>query len=204
MKWRRVDKSATAQPTAGRYSDWKSILAKEASNLCVYCCISDAHFGGIRNFHVEHYRPKKKFPKLEHVITNLFYSCSICNVFKGDDWPNEPAGNDFNYVHYPDPSMVDYAGLFRVDVNSARVSGENVAARYLVEKLYLNRAQMIRNRKLLLLADQLIILKDQLNDAAKIAELEECRRVADLLGKIAELFHGLWTASPYEASEIQR
>lgn len=204
MKWRRIDKSSTPQPPSGTYSDWKPILAKEAHNQCVYCCISDAHFGGIRNFHVEHYRPKKKFPKLELVIGNLFYSCSICNVFKGDDWPNEPKPAAFDYIHYPDPSITDYAELFKVDLDTARIGGESLTARYLIEKLHLNRAQMLRNRKLLLLADQLRVLKTRLTEAAKVAELEECRQVADMLGQIADLFHNLWTASPYEAGETQR
>ena len=61
-------KEKTQQPTKGKYSDWKEILAEEGFNQCVYCAIPDACFGGIRNFHVEHYRPKSKFKKLENNI----------------------------------------------------------------------------------------------------------------------------------------
>lgn len=205
MKWHRIDKTATVQPDKGGYADWKPILAEEAQNQCVYCCISDAHFGGIRNFHVEHFRPKKKFPALELIIANLFYACSICNVFKGDDWPDEPGKNTFDYPHYPDPSITNYAELFDVDQNTAQIKGANVTARYLIEKLNLNRAQILRNRKLILLADQLKILQDQLNDAAQItAELDECRQVAGLLSQIADLFRNLWMATPYDAAEVRR
>jgi hypothetical protein len=205
MKWRRIDKTATSQPATGGYADWKPILAAEAQNQCVYCCISDAHFGGIRNFHVEHYRPKKKFPELELVIANLFYACSICNVFKGDDWPNEPGNAVFDYPHYPDPSVIDYAEMFTVNPISAQVEGANVTARYLIEKLHLNRAQVLRNRKLNLLADQLKVLKDQLNEVAQTtAELDECRQAAGLLNQIADLFHNLWMAIPYDAAEARR
>ena len=205
MKWRRIDKSTTAQPSTGCYTDWKPILAEEAQNQCVYCCISDAHFGGIRNFHVEHFRPKKKFPELEQVIANLFYACSICNVFKGDDWPAEPGGAALDYPHYPDPSVTDYAEMFAVHPITARVDGANVTARYLIEKLNLNRAQVLRNRKLILLADQLKVLKDQLNVVAQnTVELDECRQAAGLLSQIADLFHNLWTATPYDAEEAKR
>jgi 5-methylcytosine-specific restriction endonuclease McrA len=105
MNWRRIPKEKTVQPKKGRYSDWKEILAEEGFNQCVYCAIPDACFGGIRNFHVEHYRPKSKFEKLENDIKNLFYACAICNTFKGDDWPGEPE-KDFFAPCYPDPSLI--------------------------------------------------------------------------------------------------
>ena len=93
MKWFRIPKESSPLPKSGKYySDWKEDLSKEGKEQCVYCSVNINTFGGIRNFHVEHYRPKAKdkFPHLEHVYSNLFFACSICNGFKSDDWKNEP------------------------------------------------------------------------------------------------------------------
>jgi hypothetical protein len=42
---------------------------------------------GIGAFSVEHYKPKGRFPKNACDYSNLFYSCSQCNSFKGEFWP---------------------------------------------------------------------------------------------------------------------
>ncbi len=108
MKWKRVPKENCKQPTTGTYSDWKEILAEEGFHQCVYCAIPEPRFGGIRNFHVEHYRPKslKRFQKLTNDIRNLYFACAICNTFKGDDWPAEPDAQ-FHSHCFPDPSKTD-------------------------------------------------------------------------------------------------
>ena len=41
------------------------------------------------SFHVEHYKPKNRFPELVNEYNNLFYACATCNQFKGDYWSDE-------------------------------------------------------------------------------------------------------------------
>jgi hypothetical protein len=72
MRWRRIPKEKYQAPQKGTYSDWKPQLAKEGFQQCVYCAVGEPAFGGFRNFHVEHYRPKKKFAQLENDYANLF------------------------------------------------------------------------------------------------------------------------------------
>ena len=60
MEWFKIFKENSVQPKTGKYSDWKEIIADECKHQCVYCALSESRFGGIRNFHVEHYRPKSK------------------------------------------------------------------------------------------------------------------------------------------------
>ena len=148
MNWKRIPKENSIAPTYGLYSDWKPLLSVEGFHQCVYCTISEGSFGGIRNFHVEHYRPKAldEFKELENDYTNLFYSCSICNSFKSDDWPNHP-DNTFNKAYYPDPSKVDYTQLFQVFEDSGLIAGQNYTGTYILNKLYLNRPQLIINRR---------------------------------------------------------
>src|SRR5262249_35031221 len=118
-------------------------------NQCVYCAIHEGRFGGERNFHVEHFKPKgnSRFRSLENVYKNLYYACAICNTFKGDEWPGS-VGRTFSRVGFIDPSITDYCLVFAKDNNSAEISGRNIAARYMIEQLYLNRPQLILERRL--------------------------------------------------------
>lgn len=203
MKWQLIDKSKGIQPS-GKYSDWKPMLADEGLHMCVYCSISDAQYGGIRNFHVEHYRPKSRFKELEHAYSNLFYACGICNTFKGNDWPDDPSEESFDYVHYPDPSKTNYSNLFIVNIDTAQVEGKNVAAKYLVEKLNLNRAQILRSRKMMLLVESLGDVRDQLALAAKEAEnTSDLKDVVALISEISLVFQGFLTSVPYESGETR-
>ena len=146
MRWFKIKKGP--KPTKGSfYPDWKDDLAFEASNQCVYCTIHTNPFGGIRNFHVEHYRPKsrKEFEHLTNDYNNLFFSCSICNCFKGADWPNEP-NDSLDIRCYPDPTVHDYSYLFGLNPDFT-LYGTKFASKYMVEKLFLNRPQLQLERR---------------------------------------------------------
>jgi 5-methylcytosine-specific restriction endonuclease McrA len=123
MNWKRIPKENSPQPSTGKYSDWKHQLAEEGFHQCVYCALHDATFGE-RNFHVEHYKPKSiyRFKHLEHVFSNLFYACPVCNVFKGDSWPGAPR-KDHSVEAYPDPAKCDYSKLFEDAQYSGQIKG---------------------------------------------------------------------------------
>src|SRR5690349_11271873 len=103
MKWPILTGVTRAQPPSGRWHDWKEVISEDCDEKCIYCAIHEGRFGGLRNFHVEHYRPKDRFPRLENTITNLYLACAVCNVLKCDDWPQEPRG-DHSVPAYPDPA----------------------------------------------------------------------------------------------------
>lgn len=147
MKWFRIEKENSVKPTKGTYSDWKETLSIEGKHQCVYCAISEKAFGGIRNFHVEHYKPKSddQFPELINDYNNLFYACSICNGFKSNDWPNAPT-QYFDNDSYIDPSAKDYCEIFAVN-NNHELESDFIAGRYMIERLFLNRAQLRLERK---------------------------------------------------------
>jgi len=210
LKWRKVIKGNITQPDKGEYSDWKPLLAKEALNQCVYCAIHDSALGGIRNFHVEHYRPKSLFPKFTNTFTNLFYACPICNTFKGDDWPNEPS-EDFSNHCYPDPSAHDYNSFFEIDIKSGLINGKSITSCYLTEKLYLNRNQLILERRSQILRsreNELIetllslceILKN-LSDEEANSLMLQCVKV---LSGITLLKNQLHNITPYEPQDVKR
>lgn len=143
MRWQVIDKTRAQVPTKGTYSQWKPQLAKEGNSRCVYCCIPESKFGGSRNFHVEHYRPKSIFPHLTNEYGNLFYACGICNIFKSDDWPAEHVSGSYLSAAYPDPSLVDYSDFLEIDEPSGGVRSSTFTGKYLIERLHLNRPQMV-------------------------------------------------------------
>lgn len=148
MVWFRIEKEKSVPPKYGKnYWDWKEYLSKEGKEQCVYCTINIRSFGGIRNFHVEHYKPKAedKFPQLINDILNLYFSCSICNSFKGDEWPNNPSVALDN-KSFPDPSKVNYSDFLKWN-DKFLIESDKVTGTYLIQQLFLNRPQLILERK---------------------------------------------------------
>lgn len=147
MNWKLIVKDKANQPVTGTYTDWKEQIAEECFFQCIYCSINEAQFGGIDHYHIEHYKPKsiKRFKVLENDICNLFYSCPICNRFKSNDWPND--ADDLDIICYPDPSAYNYSELFDISSDDYKVNGKYVSTRYMTERLYLNRPQLLYERR---------------------------------------------------------
>jgi hypothetical protein len=213
MNWRRIPKEKSNQPATGTYRDWKPLLAEEGFHQCVYCSISESSFGGIRNFHVEHYKPKgdSRFTHLENIFSNLFYACPICNGFKSDDWPCEP-NNDLNIICYPDPSVIDYSHIFTLDYLTGLIDGINIAAKYILNKLHLNRPQLIINRREQILEKRYEEVKTrtstqfaklisiEINDEEKILLIE----LFNAIKNVEAIFHSREQTTPYTNEQIRR
>jgi hypothetical protein len=210
MTWKKPATSRR-QPLSGTYSEWKPQIAVACFNQCVYCAISESSYGGLDNFHVEHYRPKSKFDELELKIENLYLACAICNRFKSDDWPNEPK-EDHSCVGYPDPALCDYNNLFAIDPDKFTLAGAHVASRYVIERLYLNRPQLIRERRMInylyrldkLCADLTSMVSNQ---SLINAGLEILEKTIKLLGCAIETQRAALRARaavPYQLQEVRR
>lgn len=211
MNWELIIKERKGV-VVNNYKLYKSELAEEANHQCVYCCIHENRFGGIRNFHVEHYKPKSIFKDLENSYDNLFYACSICNAFKGNDWPNEPTSK-YEAPFYPNPSEVNYSDIFTVNFSIGIVEGNNKTARYLINKLFLNRPQLVLERKhfsemmrFQVLLDELNIKQFFLNNKSK-----EGNKIAiDLLIQINQIYQDIsrllinQKVRPYANSELKK
>lgn len=177
MNWKQIDRTTRVQHK-GVYTDWKQQISDECFNQCVYCSIHENPWGGIDHYHIDHFRPQSKFQTLKNTITNLYHACPICNKFKSDDWQNEP--NDLDQICYPDPSDHNYADLFTIDTTNNTIEGKYVSSRFLINRLYLNRPQLVYERReyfLKLKAEALI------NDARKLIEL------SDDMDLIKQAFH---------------
>lgn len=206
MNWKQIVKDKSKQPTSGEYSDWKEQIAEECYYQCVYCSIHENPWGGIDHYHVEHYRPKSRpeFAHLENDILNLFYACPVCNRFKSNDWPAE-CTNDFNTVAYPDPSKVDYADLIDVSSTDFTLTGKFPASKYVIQRLYLNRPQLIYERREETLRTRGRSLMNEVMDMAFAVEDKELyKEVLLAQDRLASLYHERQNVRPYRLAEIRK
>ena len=127
------------------YTAYKPHLRRDFLLRCAYCLIHEAHFGGLRNFHIDHFQPKGKFPDLTLEYANLYYSCSVCNTTKGEHWPSaEEATAGYCFA---DPCAVDpYQEHFGLDVDG-ELRPYTKVGKYTIEHLRLNRRQLVNHRQ---------------------------------------------------------
>ncbi|MBP9759132.1 hypothetical protein KBD45_05540 [Candidatus Dojkabacteria bacterium] len=204
MKWKIVDK--TSVPTdIKKYRERREQIRQECGLQCVYCAIHEGQFGGSRNFHIEHYRPKSTFQELEHEYTNLFYSCCVCNCYKGSDWPDEP-NSDLSNISYPCPSTTDFNNIFSLKIQNFHLEGQNTSSRYVIERLNLNRPMLITFRK----KDCLLAKIDKLNQEIKETLLKvdnEIKskfneRFTNILTEVISVMTKYDSCNPYESSDL--
>ncbi len=207
MNWRLIIKDRSTQPETGSYSDWKEQIARECYYQCIYCSINEAQFGGIDHYHIEHYKPKSidRFKDLEDDICNLFYSCPICNRFKSNDWPND--ADDLEVVCYPDPSVHNYSELFRVNQDNYKVEGTYLSTRYMAERLYLNRPQLIYERRETVLKDREEKVTKALDNLLNRLEADNFDLLKESSKAIIDLNKTILKRSsirPYKLAEIRK
>jgi hypothetical protein len=203
VKWVNLVGKRREQPAAGRWHDWKQAIADFCEGRCVYCAIHEGRFGGIRNFHIEHFRPKVRFPDLEDAIANLYLACAICNVLKCDDWPAEPSA-DHSTAAYLDPASVDYNAVLSVIAPSYEVSSETMAGRYLIQRILLNRAQLVLERRLSSTLDALENFETWVTTSMDVmTDKERTETVAALL-KISGAKTAAIKARPYRDQQTKR
>lgn len=208
MNWIRVARPRV-QPREGTYAVWKAEILEACGGRCIYCCISEGEYGGMDNFHVEHFRPKSRFAGLENAIDNLFAACAICNRFKSDEWPGEPdaAGQTATFL---DPSEVDYNEHMELAGNTVSLTGTTVAGRFMIERIYLNRPQLLLSRRLRIVLERLKVVN--LSLAAELEALagtgieghSVVQRIAAASLTISSLQAKIATARQYGADDTKR
>ena len=208
MKWACIVGVPREQPQNGSYSDWKSDIAQHCRHRCIYCALREQGLGE-RQFHVEHFRPKNDFPELENAIENLFYACSICNCFKGSDWPSEPSP-ELDAPSYVDPSSVDYNEFVAIS-DGWEVESDLPAFRYMIERLFLNRAQLIAARRCTQTVAEIVKKKEELValllrtvESGGTADSEILSEAILLNEALSEVLRSIQSARPYAREDLKR
>lgn len=203
MRWLNLVGKQRIAPAQGTWQEWKQVIADHCGAQCVYCAISEARFGGIRNFHIEHFRPKVRFPKLENDIRNLYLACSVCNVLKCDDWPAEPKANH-TVPAYPDPSLVDYNTIFLVSGTTHEIESSTVAGQYVIERILLNRPQLIVERWLASVFQLLTQYEVWIKRFVDHMTHSELKATTKILLEISRTRGKLLQARPYRDADTKR
>ena len=124
-------------------------LYKEQTGQCVYCGRGVSP-GRSKHCHVEHFRPRSKYPELQLDHANLFLSCGpegehgsrqTCGDYKGDWFEEE--------CHVP-PAPEPCAERFRFR-SSGRIAGDDSAeAEKMIVVLNLNHPELVTGRRTLI------------------------------------------------------
>jgi hypothetical protein len=120
----------------GNYKDPvnKEALRQSTAGKCMYCESKIEHNSYA---HVEHIKPKKKFPELEFSWENLGFSCQVCNTKKLEKY-NETTPFINPYNENPEDHIV----FFGYYVRRSSERGE-----YTINELGLNRDNLVEDRK---------------------------------------------------------
>ena len=113
---------------------------------CGYCGVSERDVGA--ELTVDHFQPRSKGGL--HEPQNWVYCCHACNEFKGDTWqPNSP-----ERILHP---LQDSLAAHIVEREDGMLQGLSVTGAFHIQRLHLNRAQLVayrRQRRLLEAARQ--------------------------------------------------
>ena len=140
----RKKKTRTLSPPQyTNYRHYKPHLQVEFQRTCVYCRRIDSLLL-YDSFGVDHYKPKRKFPALENIYSNLFYACNACNRRKGDFWPNREQLKAKLFV----PNCCDHSMAYHMRVEpDSIVKGLTPTGSFTVELLQLNDPEHRRFRE---------------------------------------------------------
>ena len=158
-------------PELKPYGTYKTKLVEDFNGRCGYTDCNHLWFGGKRNFHIDHFKPKSKYPHLETKYSNLVYSCSYVNIAKSDD--------DYDYLDPCDDDLNDH--FYRTISGEIFPFDHSDRAKYMYTKLklYLKRYSVIY------MLDE---IRNKMSEIKKVIEsIEEEEDKAKLLKMQGEL-----------------
>ena len=147
-------------PTYDSPEGYREYVAKSCEYSCVYCTLTESESSGA-TFNIDHFRPKKLFPKLYSDCSNLRYACPRCNSYKRARWIAQEYGcirdcENCNNKACKNkiPRFID--GLEEDPEDFLIMNSDNIivpknnskAGKYTIDSLRLNRAQLVKIRKL--------------------------------------------------------
>jgi len=150
----------------------KESLQAMFSGKCAYC---ESHIAHIGYGHIEHFRPKSKFPDLCFDWDNLMLGCEICNgkKYKGEKFPESKEGGPFiNPVEENPDDFFDFE--FDPDTGVANVISKNERANTSEKELGLNRLELVKHRSSVVCKMVFAALKAKDGDKNGIEVIKKC------------------------------
>lgn len=126
------------------HQDIKEALKKDFAGKCAYCesYIIHVDFG-----HIEHFKPKSKYPDLCFEWENLLLACSICNgtSYKGSKFPLPEEGGPFVNPVTENPNHF-FNFVFDKVTGTATLVAKNKRGETTLHELGLNRNELVEYR----------------------------------------------------------
>ena len=125
--------------------------------------------------HIEHYKPKSKYPADCFEWENLLLGCEICNgsQYKGDKFPLAHEGGPF--INPCDENPDDFFEFeFDRATGTANVIPQNRRADTTERELGLNRPDLVKHRSNVVRKLAYVALRARDGDADALAELQRC------------------------------
>jgi hypothetical protein len=136
-------------------------VRRRAAFRCEYCGVSETDAGG--KLTVDHYKPQSRSGSDD--LDNLLYCCFRCNVYKADYWPDTP---EAPVLWNP---RRDTANAHFLVLANGLLAPLTLTARFSIERLRLNRPQLIAFRQRNQERSQALRLLSRYREA--VASLEE-------------------------------
>lgn len=166
------------------YTECKEILAEDFQQMCGYCGKNRKTL--LKQFQIDHFAPKSKFPEKKNVYENLVLACPQCNRLKSDKWIGEKSevSND-GEKGFVDPATEEYnQHLFRED--SGKIMYKTEVGKYMYDLLKFN----IRRTDLMWKIIKLSELKDELKKSLKNSPDDEGnRKFVEIQNQLDELLN---------------
>lgn len=128
----------------------REYLAKEQGNICCYCMRRI----NLETSHIEHFKPRDKFPDAEMDYYNMFASCmGQENEAQYTKWHCDQKKNNWYNHLMPDPTSSDYEKCVDYNLKGETVpfhsnrDGRYTVEKNIIENLGLNAPFLVRNRR---------------------------------------------------------
>ncbi len=133
-------------PPPSSLSSYRPFVRHDFAECCGYCLLHELLAAGAGNFELDHFRPQSLFPDLIEDYFNLYYSCHVCNQYKGATWPSvELTRAGFGYLDFCREGFFEHFQE-RPDGFWEPLTPK---AKYTEARLRLNRPHLIEIRRLL-------------------------------------------------------
>lgn len=168
-----------------RHRSIKDVLVTMFHGKCAYCESKISH---VAYGHIEHFKPKSKFPDLTFEWTNLLLSCPICNSseYKGDSFPEAPEGGPL--INPCDETPTEhFEFVFDRIAKLASVVGKTTRGQTTEKVLGLNRSDLRVYRSRVIMT--LYVLSDyaKTDPKAKILLEEACQNEGEYAAFVRSL-----------------
>ena len=127
-----------------RQPEIRQALKRMFQGKCAYC---ESRFAHTSYGHIEHFRPKSRFPELTFEWENLLWACGVCNSTenKGDHFPEDENGGLLLDPCEDDPTL--HLRFVYDDVREeAKIEAKTERGRTTIALLGLNRRALLDYR----------------------------------------------------------